>query len=104
MPQEPRTSHKEAVSDHLDDGENTSQQIEEGKQPISGYINILLFNGKAVLLIFMYRANHCALELGMNSYPVSLAAGHIKDRADTRSYQTLLLVLTTQKVKGTAPD
>lgn len=60
MPQEPRTSHKEVVSGHLDDRENTGQELEDCQ------FLLLLLNGKVMLLDLSllefgtkrYSANH----------------------------------------------
>lgn len=49
-------SHKEAVSGHLDDGENTSQEIEDCQ------FLLLLLNGEAMLLDLV---DLCILQFSM---------------------------------------
>lgn len=63
-------SHKAVVSGHLDDGENTSQEV-NGKQTVLGYFFFLLLNGKAMLLDLVYTVDLCTLEFGINSYSVN---------------------------------
>lgn len=91
MPQEPRTSHKEVVSGHLDNGENTSQETEDlsmVNRPISP---------------FAFKWESHADGPGGSSYTGiwheqllsqssgKLALSHSKGRADASSYQKLLV-------------